>query len=391
MKRTSLYLLSILILLFLINSGDKGVAQEQTSSTGQPKAIPGKWTLSAGPYRGPGYKDFPVVVYSVTQTIKGLTVAGVNLQNKSSKPVVAARLVWRILKEDDPETVLLQGQTPLLALPDSLQVDARLPISFPVVSFEKIYQSLLKQGTLEGNFRIDVAVNDIVYDDGGIWSKSGLTDNKDYSETDLPTGKWGLSIGPYLGLGYKTLPVIVQSVTSTKAKGAVITRLSLINRSLSAVRAMQLNWYLTPSGKPDTILLEGKTPLLTLTEPFLPDQFQEIHFPVINFAKACAPLLNKGELNGDYSVRVLVGEVQYENGARWAWDAAAQLPFAGAITLLTTSRPLSRKPLICANQHCNLVRDPATGIPVRYDCALSKDESCSKNGDQCTDSICLIE
>lgn len=128
---------------------------------------PGDWSFSAHPYLGPGYDSRPVVVFSVVTNIKnGLTVTKVALHNLSSKPVSAVKLNWHLSTEEDPGSILLSGQTPLVALSGGLPVGERRVLEFPVVSFAKICKSLMKGESLRGDFRMEVEVGEILYEDG---------------------------------------------------------------------------------------------------------------------------------------------------------------------------------------------------------------------------------
>lgn len=130
----------------------------------------GNWTLSAGPYSGPGYEAAPVDVYSVmTEADKGLMVTRVALSNSSSKDVTAVKLHWYLIDKEQG-TVLKEGKTPL--------VDVDIPagktefLSYPVISFSRLYKSLMKGAGLSGNYRIEVAVGEVVYAEGSAHVRS---------------------------------------------------------------------------------------------------------------------------------------------------------------------------------------------------------------------------
>ena len=127
----------------------------------------GDWSFSAHPYLGPGYDSRSIVVYSVVTSVKnGLTVTKVALHNLSSKSVSAVKLNWSLSTESDRTSVLLSGQTPLVALSGGLPAGDRRAIDFPVVSFSKIYKPLMRGDSLTGDFRLEVEVGEILYEDG---------------------------------------------------------------------------------------------------------------------------------------------------------------------------------------------------------------------------------
>lgn len=139
-------------------------------------------------------------------------------------------------------------------------------------------------------------------------------------DEQLPPGKWTLSANPYFGSGYRTLPVVVVSVTSDSARGLRVTKVGLSNRSSKPITAVSLSWYLTTADDTKTILKQGQTPLITPSGGLPEGAEREIEFPVFSFAKVARTLVRNGELNGNFRVQVAVREVQYEDGSSWTRD-----------------------------------------------------------------------
>jgi hypothetical protein len=134
----------------------------------QAKLPPGKWSFSAGPYFGEGYKSMPVDVYSVTtRADKGLAVSRIAVRNRSPKPVTAIKLHW-YLTNRDVRNVLLEGDTALIDL--DLQPSENQILDFPVVTFSRVCRSLLNGLNLIGNYRIEIAVVEANYADTSIWT-----------------------------------------------------------------------------------------------------------------------------------------------------------------------------------------------------------------------------
>lgn len=130
----------------------------------QRQVTPGRWTLSAGPYFGPGHESLPVDVYSVTTNAdRGHTVTQVKLNNRTAKDAVAVNLHW-YLRDGDSGRLLLEGDTPLIEL--ALPAGQRRTLEYPVISFGRIARSLLKERDFSGNFRIEVVAGQVVYADG---------------------------------------------------------------------------------------------------------------------------------------------------------------------------------------------------------------------------------
>lgn len=129
------------------------------------------WTVGFHSYRAEGFDSIPVRVISVTsKRHQGLT--NVELRNQSSKPVTAVKIGWYVSSEDGPGTILTKGESPLLSLPATLQADGRLQLSVPPVSLAKILKPVVKGNTLRGDFSVQVAVTEIVYEDGSTWKLS---------------------------------------------------------------------------------------------------------------------------------------------------------------------------------------------------------------------------
>lgn len=138
----------------------------------------GRWTLSTYPDLSAHSKPIPVVVSSITSDAsRGGAVTRVGLLNRSSKPVTAIKLSWSLSTEDAPERILLQDETTLITLPETLQGRGKRKLDFttiPLVTFAKIHKPLLKADGLSGKFRIDVVVSEAIYEDGSIWKRSEM-------------------------------------------------------------------------------------------------------------------------------------------------------------------------------------------------------------------------
>jgi hypothetical protein len=129
----------------------------------------GGWTVGFHLYQAEGFDSMPVRVIGVkSEGDKGLT--GVELRNRSSKPVSTIRIGWYVSTEGGPGTILAQGETPLLSA--SLHADESAQFSIPPVSLAKILKPIMKGNTLRGDFSIQVAVTEIVYEDGPSWKFS---------------------------------------------------------------------------------------------------------------------------------------------------------------------------------------------------------------------------
>jgi len=134
----------------------------------------GNWSFSAIPTVRPGHETIPVDVWSVTSDARrGLAVTKVQLKNRSAKTVTAVRLAWDVIELSDPNRILLQGQTPLIRLETPLRAGERVALEHFVVAFADIAASLRAPGSevLSGDYRLEVGVGEIVYEDGSRWTR----------------------------------------------------------------------------------------------------------------------------------------------------------------------------------------------------------------------------
>ncbi|MBD0371586.1 MAG: hypothetical protein ICV60_12170 [Pyrinomonadaceae bacterium] len=133
----------------------------------------------------------------------------------------------------------------------------------------------------------------------------------------LPPGKWSVAIGPYMNLGYESLPVRVVSVTSQAEGGLKVSKVAVENRSSQALTAVKLAWYLSASETPEIILQQGQTRLLELPPGIQANETRAILFSVVSFAKVYKPLLKDGVLSGSYRIQIAVSEARFDDGSSW--------------------------------------------------------------------------
>lgn len=132
----------------------------------------GGWTLGTHAYMGPDRDSLPVFVYSVTSQLDGATITEAGFENRSSRSVAAVKLGWYLTTELDRDVILQQGQTPLLGFRGGFVADTRRVLKFPVVSFAAVHKPLLREGLLKGNYRIEVVVDEVRYNDGSSWMRT---------------------------------------------------------------------------------------------------------------------------------------------------------------------------------------------------------------------------
>lgn len=168
-KRVFTCLLILFALLLLV-----GVNKNMGQGENTQRLFPlGNWSVGMHPYLGPGYDSIPVMVTGVTTDARrGIGVTKVSLDNQSGKNVKAVRLSWYLTIEGNPTSILLQGQTPLITRDGTFPAGSHLTIRYPVLAFASIYKPLVKNGALNGEFRIDILVSEILYEDGSTWTRA---------------------------------------------------------------------------------------------------------------------------------------------------------------------------------------------------------------------------
>src|ERR1041385_2420659 len=153
----------LLTILLIVPFGGASQQRPLENAQQQSKPIlpPGNWTLACGPRRTPGEV---VDLYSVsTDAAKGLTVTEVSLENRSTQEVAAVKIGLKLYERSNRQTVLLSGETPDF-LGVALAPGEKRVITFPVLSFSKIYRPLLRGGKLEGQYKIELWVTDVKFE-----------------------------------------------------------------------------------------------------------------------------------------------------------------------------------------------------------------------------------
>ena len=158
-------------------------------------------------------------------------------------------------------------------------------------------------------------------------ARSGATTGENLAE-----GGWSLTTTPYFGRDYESLPVDVSSVTSDHTKGSAVTEVLVENHSPESVESIRFRWTVFDREHPETILLEGETPLVGIG--LSPGQRRRLEYNVVTFAQIYKPLLRAGALRGDYAMEVMAGEVRYENGEAWKWGEPNYIARASGMTWL---------------------------------------------------------
>lgn len=161
----------VLLLLAISSVAPLADASSKTLQDAEVKFPPGKWTLQHPAISRLGLSDAPLQITSVAGEIKtGGTITSVRLKNNSGKAVAAVKFTWYLFREQAPQKILQKGESPVLSLKGLSDGGSKF-VDYPIVSFGNIYQPLVKDGKLTGDFVLEVAVSEIVYEDGTKWER----------------------------------------------------------------------------------------------------------------------------------------------------------------------------------------------------------------------------
>ena|SRR6266576_4405300 len=157
----------VLVMLFIACLAASSKSLQDTDI----KLPPGKWTLTHHAISRLGLKDAPLRITSVTGSIeKGGTISAVRLKNNSGRTVDGVKFAWYLFRDQAPQEILRKGESPILGVAGLSAGGSKL-VTYPIVSFGNIYEPLLKNGELTGDFVLEVAVSEITYEDGSKWER----------------------------------------------------------------------------------------------------------------------------------------------------------------------------------------------------------------------------
>lgn len=158
-------LVTFVLVTVAVAFGANHTFQDQTKSV----FPPGNWNFSAHPFMGEGYKTRPVMVTSVRSEAATLTVDAVGVRNNSSKPVIAIKFGWLLTYDNERDKILRRGETPLIPMSHVLKAGEGRFLKSAIVSFADLQKSLVKKGRLEGNYRLEVVVTELLFEDRSTW------------------------------------------------------------------------------------------------------------------------------------------------------------------------------------------------------------------------------
>jgi hypothetical protein len=172
MKRRTLAVLAVAA--FLSMTATHKMAQSQTSQ--QTESPARRWGSAFTRYsdQREGYESLPVRVAGVRGGKLGpeekTKIEVSALENRSTKPITAAKFSWYLFNMNDLDKVVQTGQTALTNV--DLMPKERRRFDIFILYLEDI--PLLRDENPMENFILEVAVTEVHYQDGSMWEATGL-------------------------------------------------------------------------------------------------------------------------------------------------------------------------------------------------------------------------
>ncbi len=146
--------------------------------------------LSFTPYTGAGLESMPVevVVFDAIVNINSMWVRDWRLRNRSDKTVTKVRQTLFVYSEGEPDKLLLRHAIPPYygvgtSGPFSPNVEwpkepcpagkRFCPWGFAMLSAQELFEPLMKDGKIEGNYRVALGIDKVWFADGTVWEFAG--------------------------------------------------------------------------------------------------------------------------------------------------------------------------------------------------------------------------
>jgi hypothetical protein len=140
------------------------------------------WDVTFQAYTGKGEQDMPIQVLTVDILVHShvLWVREWRLRNRSDKTVVKIRPTLFVYKEQDPDSLLFRREAVRLygvrissgiewptgqCLPQAKSCQN----AFATLSLEELMESLVRDGKLDGKYRVAFGIDKVWFEDGTIW------------------------------------------------------------------------------------------------------------------------------------------------------------------------------------------------------------------------------
>lgn len=151
---------------------DKEAPSERTSFT--ENGPPGRWSGSIIPDQTRDSSNSPVVVIGNSTLmgdakLRNLQLTQVTLKNYSSKALLAIQLKWFITTKEDPtKTLPPPGYTGYFEA--NVPAGETQTVDCPILKFSQATKYLIKNGTLDGDFFVQIKAYQAEFNDGTSWN-----------------------------------------------------------------------------------------------------------------------------------------------------------------------------------------------------------------------------
>ncbi|HEX6733003.1 MAG TPA: hypothetical protein VF074_23480 [Pyrinomonadaceae bacterium] len=178
---------TLILTSFFVSGGNQTFSQD--SGAGGERFPVGNWKVTLHPYSGPAFESMPLQVISVIgkSSHDGVVfwIRERRLQNRSEKRVLKASFAAFVYREQSPETLLFQHhlntigfeKVPVLAgtqWPNPCPQEPKYcPYGHAIAGVRRLLAPLIKDGTLEGEYRVAIGVSKVWFEDGSVWELSG--------------------------------------------------------------------------------------------------------------------------------------------------------------------------------------------------------------------------
>jgi len=185
------------LLLTMILASFFAVGVNQTFGQNLPalgeEVLAGNWKVALIPYSGPEFESMPLQVISVVGTSshdgKAFWIRERRLRNRSDKRVLKASFAAFMYREQSPEKILFQHSLPTVVFSEvpvlagtewpapCSERPKYCPYGHAIPGATTLLAPLIKDGTIEGAYRIAIGVSKVWFEDDSTWELSGKQTN----------------------------------------------------------------------------------------------------------------------------------------------------------------------------------------------------------------------
>lgn len=174
MKNKSIYVALIVVIAFVTVLGGNyaSIVSGNNNSLTSQTEIPGKWSIGFSPDMSEGFNSRPLMVWSTNSDAKTLSVRGIFVQNLTNKKISALRVGWKFVKKIEGKEefkILKTGETNIIRLEKDLNYKDTKYLEGGFISLYDIYKPFLKKGNLEGDYKFQVLVSEVLFSDNSSW------------------------------------------------------------------------------------------------------------------------------------------------------------------------------------------------------------------------------